>query len=375
MRYFCLPDLGEGLHDAEIVQWHIKAGDDVAVDQLLLTVETAKAVVDVPSPVTARVRQCFGKPGDVIAVGEPLVEFEGEDAGTVVGTLEKVATPHSDQFHVRTAAAAGEAGPAVLALAARLGVDLANVPGSGPGGRIRAQDVEDAALHARQEKSARTATPKDGATPEDGTQGERLRGMRRSMAIAMETAGREVVPVSIFDEADISDWPAHADISVRIAQAIAAACTAEPALNAWYDGSARSRRLCTQIDLGIAVDTADGLLVPVLRDVANRDAASLRAGIDRLEADARARKIPPAELRGATITLSNFGVFAGRHATPVVVPPTVCIVAAGRIHDGVRPVDGKPAVRRILPLSVTFDHRAATGGEAARFLAALLAAL
>ncbi|MFZ5723565.1 MAG: dihydrolipoamide acetyltransferase family protein [Pseudomonadota bacterium] len=361
MRFFCLPDLGEGLHDAEIVDWHVRDGDEVAVDQLLLTVETAKAIVEIPSPVAGRIRHCFGKPGDVVAVGEPLVEFAGEDSGTVVGTLASVPTPAADRF--RAAPAAGAvAGPAVIALAARLGVDLSTVSGSGPGGRLQARDVEDAAL---QQKSA-AGKP---------ARGEALRGMRRSMAIAMENAGRVVVPVSIFDEADIGDWPPHADISVRIARAIAAACIAEPALNAWYDGNTRRRELCPQVDLGIAVDTPDGLLVPVLRDIAGRDDASLRVGIDRLEADARARKIPPEELRGATITLSNFGVFAGRHATPVVVPPTVCIVAAGRIHEGARVIGGQVAARRLLPLSVTFDHRAVTGGEAARFLAALLAAL
>jgi 2-oxoisovalerate dehydrogenase E2 component (dihydrolipoyl transacylase) len=126
-----------------------------------------------------------------------------------------------------------------------------------------------------------------------------------------------------------------------------------------------------KIDVGIAVDLPDGLFVPVLRDVAHRDAADLRAGLDRMRADVKARKIPPEELRGATITLSNFGMIAGKYAAPIVVPPTVAILGAGRMHDAVVAYEGEPAVHRILPLSLTFDHRVVTGGEAARFLDAV----
>ena len=130
-----------------------------------------------------------------------------------------------------------------------------------------------------------------------------------------------------------------------------------------------------RVDLGIATDTADGLFVPVLRDVGNRDTADLRAGLDRMKADIEARRVPPEELRGATITLSNFGMLGGRFAALVVVPPQVAILGAGRIAPAVVAVDGAPAVRRILPLSLTFDHRAVTGAEAARFLAAAAADL
>jgi pyruvate dehydrogenase E2 component (dihydrolipoamide acetyltransferase) len=130
-----------------------------------------------------------------------------------------------------------------------------------------------------------------------------------------------------------------------------------------------------KIDLGIAVDTAEGLFVPVLRDVGNRDAPDLRRGLDAMKAAVLSRKIPPEELRGYTITLSNFGTFAGRYADPIVVPPTVAILGAGKIRPAVVAVAGEPAVHRILPISLSFDHRAATGGEAARFLAAVLADL
>jgi pyruvate dehydrogenase E2 component (dihydrolipoamide acetyltransferase) len=154
-------------------------------------------------------------------------------------------------------------------------------------------------------------------------------------------------------------------------RAIAAACRAEPALNAWYNSGAGARRLVKRIDIGIAIDTEGGLIVPVMRNVAERDARDLRAGLDRLRADAAARSIPLEELRGATITLSNFGMIGGRFASLVVVPPQVAIVGAGRIAALVVAHQGRPAVRRVLPLSLTFDHRVVTGGEAARFIVAL----
>jgi pyruvate dehydrogenase E2 component (dihydrolipoamide acetyltransferase) len=135
------------------------------------------------------------------------------------------------------------------------------------------------------------------------------------------------------------------------------------------------RRILKKVDVGIAVDLAEGLFVPVLRDVANRNAAELRRGLDRMRADIAARKIPPEELRGNTITLSNFGMIGGKYAAPIVMPPTVAILGAGRIHDQVVAVDGAPAVHRMLPLSLTFDHRVVTGGEAARFMTAVIADL
>jgi len=148
-----------------------------------------------------------------------------------------------------------------------------------------------------------------------------------------------------------------------------------PELNAWYDGQAAARRLLKKIDFGIAVDTADGLFVPALRDVANRDAADLRRGLERLRADVIARRIPPEEMRGNTITLSNFGMIGARYASPIVMPPTVAILGAGKMRDAVVALAGAPAVRRVLPLSLTFDHRAVTGGEAARFLNAVISDL
>jgi pyruvate dehydrogenase E2 component (dihydrolipoamide acetyltransferase) len=201
---------------------------------------------------------------------------------------------------------------------------------------------------------------------------EPLRGVRRAMALNMERAHAEVVPATVTEEADIHDWPAASDVTLRLVRAIVAACRAEPALNAWYLGRDKGRRLHEKVDLGIAMDTEEGLFVPVLRDVGARDTADLRGGLERMKADVRARSVPAEELRGQTFTLSNFGMFGGRHAALVVLPPQVAILGAGRIAERAVAHDGQVTARRVLPLSLTFDHRAATGGEAARFLRALI---
>jgi pyruvate dehydrogenase E2 component (dihydrolipoamide acetyltransferase) len=192
------------------------------------------------------------------------------------------------------------------------------------------------------------------------------------MALNMARAHAEVVPATVTEEADIHAWALGSDATLRLVRAIVAGCKSEPALNAWFLGLEKGRRLHDKVDLGIAMDTEDGLFVPVLRDVGGRDAADLRQGLERMKADVRARRVPPEELRGQTITLSNFGMFGGRHAALVVLPPQVAILGAGRIGERAVAHEGQLAVRRVLPLSLTFDHRAIMGGEASRFLAAVV---
>jgi pyruvate dehydrogenase E2 component (dihydrolipoamide acetyltransferase) len=154
-------------------------------------------------------------------------------------------------------------------------------------------------------------------------------------------------------------------------RALVAGCRAAPALNAWFLGLERGRRLHERIDLGIAMDSEDGLFVPVLRDAGGRAPDDLRAGLEAMKRDVAARTVAPEELKGQTITLSNFGMLGGLHAALVVLPPQVAILGAGRVHERVALADGAAVARRVLPLSLTFDHRAVTGGEAARFLAAV----
>jgi 2-oxoisovalerate dehydrogenase E2 component (dihydrolipoyl transacylase) len=354
MSVFLLPDLGEGLQEAEVIAWHVGVGDHVVADQPLVSVETEKAVVEVPSPQDGKIARLYAEPGDRVKVGAALVEFEEGpriDSGTIVGEL----APEAPPAPVLQTAAGVRAAPAVRALAQRLGLDLAKVAGSGPGGAITSADVE---------RAARAQTEAGPTEP--------LAGVRRAMAVNMARSHAEVVPATVCDEADVEAWPPKTDVTIRLIRAIVAGCAASPGLNAWFDGRAMERRVLQQIDLGLAVDTDDGLFVPVLRNVASRDAADLRRGIEAMKRDVRARSVPVAELRGQTITLSNFGMFAGRFAALVIVPPQVAILGAGRITPRPVATDGGLVAHRILPLSLTFDHRAVTGGEAARFLKAAI---
>jgi pyruvate dehydrogenase E2 component (dihydrolipoamide acetyltransferase) len=195
------------------------------------------------------------------------------------------------------------------------------------------------------------------------------------MAQNMAMAQAEVAAATIVDDASVDAWAAGTDITIRLIRALVKACQAEPVLNCWFESASLSRRVLSKIDLGIAVDTPDGLFVPVLRNVANRSADDLRAGLDRMRADVAARRIPPDEMRGATITLSNFGTIAGRYAAPVVLPPTVAILGAGRLREEPVVREGDVKIGRIIPLSLTFDHRVVSGGEAGRFLGAAIADL
>jgi pyruvate dehydrogenase E2 component (dihydrolipoamide acetyltransferase) len=301
----------------------------------------------------------------MVRTGAPLLLFDGdegeEDARTVVGRIEAAAGPAptaSPAARDDASVPARKALPAVRLLARQLRVDLAGIAGSGPGGVITADDV-------------RHAASPGAAVPE----GQALRGLRLGMAQAMSHAHAEVAAATIMDDADMETWAEGQNITVRLLRALVAGCRAEPALNAWYDGRSMTHRLVERIDIGIAIDIPDGLLVAVLRDAGVRDAASLRLSLDQLHAGALRRTLKPEELRGQTITLSNFGMLGGRYAVPVVVPPAVAILAAGRARRQVVPTAGMPETHRLLPLSLSFDHRAVTGAEAARFLKSVIADL
>ncbi|RTE65853.1 2-oxo acid dehydrogenase subunit E2 [Amphritea opalescens] len=362
MKYFKLPDLGEGLPEAEIVEWMISEGDLVKTDQILVTVETAKAIIEIPSPQDGVVVHLFGQAGETIHTGEPLLEFAGEedDSGTVVGELKRASDNGSaDHFFIgaapSTQAYRQTMTPAVRSLAQRLDVATDHVHGSGQDGQLTVNDIE---------RLAKTDQTHGKAEP--------LRGVRKQMARNMALAHAQVVPVTLCEDVDIHSWATTEDITIRLIHAVAAGCKAEPTLNSWFDGQQLARRMLDQINLGVAVDTAQGLFVPVLRDIGNRKLEDIRQGLNRLREDVINRTIPPAELQGASITLSNFGTIAGRYASPIVVPPSVAILGAGVIREQVVPVANQVVIHRMMPLSLTFDHRAATGGEAARFLRAVI---
>lgn len=457
MSIFKLPDLGEGLPDAEIVAWLVSEGDEVKLDQPLVSMETAKAVVEVPSPFSGRVVKFYGRPGDVIQTGAPLAGFEVEgregseatpepdlrnppdnasetldqaaveaedsvptetrqdpkapsdvdfaafraakleippdssaetpsardDSGTVVGNVQAGNVVLREQ-----AADLGgiKVTPAVRALARKLKVDLHKLRPSGANGVLTAADVRQAAADGSAALGAAPARgrPADriGESPapaprpvpraEPSGEWEPIRGTRRTMARVMSESHRSVVPTTLMDDADIHAWRPGEDISARLIRALWAGACAEPGLNAWYDGDNGVRMIHKNMHVGMAVDTADGLFVAALRKVNQLDRPQLRGEINRLRDNAANRSIPAEDLKDYTIVLSNFGKFAGRYATPVITPPCVAIVAAGTLRHEVVPILGGLEVHRMLPLSLTFDHRACTGGEAARFLKAML---
>ncbi|HYP81089.1 MAG TPA: dihydrolipoamide acetyltransferase family protein [Steroidobacteraceae bacterium] len=390
MKRFHLPDLGEGLQEAEIVRWHVAVGDRVAVDQPMVAMETAKAVVEVPAPFEGVIAALYGSPGDTVATGAPLVDFQGDAADTVrLPAMEQpvaAATtqggvvgqmPESDEVlaapSARGARGRTRAVPAARELARRMNIDVDGVNGSGPNGLVTLEDVLGATqFPAAGRISPATSSMRPAADVTESGELEILRSLRRAMAQSMTLARDNVMECTVFDDADIEGWQQGGDYTVRLLRAIGAGCRAEPGLNAWFDGTTQGRRLFHHIQVGIAVDTPEGLLVPVIRDVGNRDAATLRAEVNRLKVGARSRSLPPADLRDFTFMLSNFGVMAGRYATPVVVPPAVAILGAGRISRDVVAVDKGIEAHRRIPLSLTFDHRCVTGGEAVRFLAAVI---
>jgi 2-oxoisovalerate dehydrogenase E2 component (dihydrolipoyl transacylase) len=188
----------------------------------------------------------------------------------------------------------------------------------------------------------------------------------------MSASRDHVAQCTIFDDADIHYWDHGQDITARLLRSIAAGCRAEPALNGFYDGASMSRQLESRVDIAIAVDTPDGLIVPVVRDVGQKSLQELRADLNAIKKATRERSVKPEDMRDFTITLSNFGMMAGRYATPVVVPPTIAILGAGGLRHDVVPVMGGIETHRRIPLSLTIDHRCATGGEACRFLAAVI---
>lgn len=369
MSIFKLPDLGEGLPEAEIVEWFINEGDTVDVDKNIVSMETAKAIVDIPSPQAGKIIKFFGQPGDIIHTGDPLLEFAGDearvektatrkDSGTVVGEIksgEEIYTEAPRQFSASGRNVAIKVTPAVRALARRMGVDLSVVSPSGPNDTIIASDIERVAGILKQVGEL-----------------EPLRGVRRAMANAMSSAHAEVVSVTINDDADINVWSESFDVTARLVRAIVVASKAQPSLNAWYDSHSVGRRLIEQVHLGIAVDTEQGLFVPVIKNVNDLSESQLREKINTLKSQITSRKLAAESLRGNTITLSNFGAIGGRYANPVIVPPTVAILGAGKICKEPVAVDDRVEVHKRIPLSLSFDHRAVTGGEAARFMVAVI---
>ncbi|MFF5201554.1 dihydrolipoamide acetyltransferase family protein [Micromonospora parva] len=423
-QVFLLPDLGEGLSEAEIVEWRVAVGDIVTVDQSVVEVETAKAVVDVPCPYAGRVVTLHGAAGEVRPVGQPLItiapldggdepaghatyrEEERAGSGNVLigygtghGTTTRrrrrprlTVAPEPADTAPTGAVAGGPTGdpapspaalvisPIVRRLAREHGVDLGTVRGTGPGGVIRRADVE-AALAAPAARLAAVPDPHVALAPTgDGDVIVPLTGVRKVIADKLSRSRREIPEVTIWVDVDATGLletraainAATPDAPVSILALLARICLSGlrrfPQLNARVDTEGQRIVQSAGVHLGIAAQTDRGLLVPVLRDAQRLTTAELAAELAATTAAARAGSLPPARLTGGTFTLNNYGVFGVDGSTPIINHPEAALLGVGRIVDKPWVVDGQLAVRKVTQLSLTFDHRVCDGGVAGGFL-------
>jgi pyruvate/2-oxoglutarate dehydrogenase complex dihydrolipoamide acyltransferase (E2) component len=335
---FKLPDLGEGLTEGEIARWLVQEGQEVAEDDPLVEIQTDKTTVEIPSPAAGKVARIMVGEGDVVPVGTVLVVI-GEDGAE---------PPLAQQEETKVRAT-----PLIRRLAQELGVELESIEGTGPQGRITEEDV-------RRSATSRGQTP--GPVPEGRR--EPIRGVRRLIAEHMTRAHREVPPVTWVEECDFGELDLKLLLSTTL-KACALSLQDFPELNARLEGD--EIVLLDRYDLGIAVQTDQGLVVPVVRDCDSRSIQELDGEVRRLADDARSGTLKPEELRGSTFTVTSAGKLAGLFQTPIVNHPEVAILSLGRIAE--RPVvrDGEIVSRPLGHVALTFDHRVVDGARAAEF--------
>jgi pyruvate dehydrogenase E2 component (dihydrolipoamide acetyltransferase) len=341
---FKLPDLGEGLTEGEIVRWLVEEGQEIAEDDPLVEIQTDKTTVEIPSPAAGKVARILVREGEVVPVGTVLVVI-GEDSAAAEPSVAQ--TPVTVTRTVTASPPAGSirATPLIRKIAQKLGVDLATVSGTGPNGQITEVDVRSAAV------------------PAEGRR-EPLRGVRRLIAEHMARAHREVPPVTWVEECDFEQLDL-ARLVPTVLKACALSLQEFPELNARLEGD--EIVYLERYDLGVAVQTDNGLVVPVVRSCDSRSVDELAEDVARLGEAARAGKLQPEELRGSTFTVTSAGKLAGLFHTPIVNHPEVAILGVGRIAP--RPVvrDGAVVVRRMGTIAVTFDHRVIDGARASEF--------
>jgi pyruvate/2-oxoglutarate dehydrogenase complex dihydrolipoamide acyltransferase (E2) component len=354
-----LADVGEGLAEAEIVEWLVRPGDTVAADQPVVIVMTDKASVEIPAPVAGKVRECVGDAGSIVATGSVLARIESD--------APRAAAPHGS---------APQAAPSTRRRAAELGVDLRAVAGSGPSGRVLLEDLE---RHAAARRTATPSTdgPRDEVVP--------LRGLRRQTAHAVAHAWRTVPQISEFRDVDATslvrarreavagrtpDDPPFTYLPFFV-RAVVAALQAHPNFNAFVDLERDEITRRAACSVGIAVATDDALIVPVLRDAARMDLDDIAAALAALIARARGGRLQPNDLAGASVTITNVGSYGAEFGVPIVRAGESAILGFGRIRDAVVAVDGLPAVRSMLPLTVSADHRLNDGAQLAAFTATI----
>ncbi|OBC11932.1 hypothetical protein A5784_03655 [Mycobacterium sp. 852013-50091_SCH5140682] len=423
---FKLPDVGEGLAEAEIIEWLVAVGDTVEADQPVVIVETAKAQVELPAPTAGRLMSRPHEPGDVVAVGDTLFDYEiGSESASTVGypslmnvgpagaalgaasassglTDDSIAqlpsgdppsAPSGSQKSpshpgVDTRNRRALAAPSTRKFAIEQGVDLAGLMGSGPNGRIEVGDVR-AAIHRRSTQDQRNAqgaydparpTAISGEASRGVVEKRPLRGLRRQIARAM-TATLSVPHITDYREIDAAALIAARSALQGLAAPgdkmsllpllvciVLAALREHPTFNANYDSHAEELTLFAQPDIGIATATQDGLLVPVVKAASQYSIAGLSQELNRLVSAGRDRVLRPDETRGATFTISNFGSFGAWLGTPLIAPPQVAIAGFGRARDAVVAENGVPNVRPILPVAVAADHRVIDGADLGAFV-------
>jgi pyruvate dehydrogenase E2 component (dihydrolipoamide acetyltransferase) len=359
---FSLPDLGEGLTEGEVARWLVKEGQEIAEDDPLVEIQTDKATVEIPSPYGGTVLKILVAEGEIAPVGTALVVIgelgeeasdsllQAPEAAPAVSGAASNSLLQAPSSSSRTAAGRVQATPAARRIAAELGVDLAIVEGSGPNGRITEDDVRAAAAGA-------------GAAPAEGRR-EPLRGVRRVIAEHMARAHREVPAVTWVEECDFEDVPLD-----RLLPTVVKACVGSlpefPELNARLDGDAIV--YLDRYDVGIAVQTDDGLVVPVVRAANEKSVEELATEIAALAERARAGSLAAEELRGSTFTVTSAGKLAGLFQTPIVNYPEVAILSIGRVAPRAVVRDGDVVVRDTATIAITFDHRVVDGARAAAF--------
>ncbi len=378
---FKLPDLGEGITEGEVVKWRVKENDLVEEHQIVMEIETDKAIVEVPSPKKGRVVQ-IGKPeGAVVKVGETLLKIETEGAAPKAELEKPPAGRPKSVSVVGTVPETEEvmASPKARTLAKKLGVDLGKVSGTGPGGIVTEKDVNEAGAAPAQPAAAAEAKPEAKPGPVERVP---IKGVRRSIIKNLLASQRSAAFVTGMDDADVTElWEIHERES-KVAKekgihltflpffmkAVQHALVEHPFLNGSVDEKAEEIIVKKYYNIGVAVQTPDGLMVSVVKTVDKKTILELATELQELGKKARERKITLEELKGSTFTISNYGSFGGTYATPIINYPDIAILGTGKIVERPWVKDGKIVVRKILSLSLTFDHRVVDGAEAAIFL-------
>ncbi|GAA0503113.1 dihydrolipoamide acetyltransferase component of pyruvate dehydrogenase complex [Saccharopolyspora subtropica] len=392
-----MPDLGEGLTEAEIVRWHVAVGDRVEADQVVVEVETAKAVVDVPCPHAGVVQQLHGEPGDVVAVGAPLTtiatdaheQYRSEEragsghvlvgygTGAATSRRRRRARPVHTTTRTNGSTAPRVISPIVRRLARQHGIDLSHVDGSGPGGVILRRDVDALRAAAAGSSSPLGAADTGGGAAADGEVRIPLRGLRGAVADKLTRSRREIPDASTWVDVDATGLlEARALLKQRndvsLLSLIARFCVAGlrrfPELNSTVDSERGEIVQFGHINLGFAAQTPRGLLVPVVRDAHRMSTAELSEAIAATTEQARADELEPRQLTGGTFTLNNYGVFGVDGSTPIINHPEAAILGVGRIIDRPWAHEGQLVLRKVTQLSLTFDHRVCDGATAGGFL-------